>query len=152
MPYKNQKELDAAIKAALEKCVSYLSDKILDCLQKHIMDDVYNFDQNKNTWYVPTFDFKNAFKFEGVKSKINEVSNKLFYDWQSMRLGNWHHGNKDGSVDRRERLAEILNVSGINGDYDFRGKERNQFWDNAIKEIDENFDTWAREAYNLYLK
>lgn len=148
----NQKQFDDALQIVLKKIVNEICMKTLECLQKHIEDDVYNFDDSPNTWYQPTYEFLNAFKFEGIIAKGNEVSNNLFYDWASMSVGNWIHGNESGSIDRRENLASILNVSGINGQYDFRGKERNKFWDNAINEIDRLFDKWAKDACNKYLK
>jgi hypothetical protein len=148
----NQKEFDILLQKALEKVIIELCDKTLKCLRQHIMDDVYNADSEPNTWYVPTFEFLDSFKFEGMKSGSKEVSNNLIYDWASMSLGDWIHGNQDGSIDRRESLASILNVSGKNGDYDFRGKERNMFWDNALKEINQNFNKWTKDACNKYLK
>lgn len=148
----NQKQFDDAIQIALKKIVEEICEKVLSCLRKHIKDDVYDFDPIPNTWYQPTFEFLDAFKFEGIQSKSGEVSNNLFYDWASMSVGNWIHGNESGSIDRRESLASILNVSGTNGEYDFRGKERNKFWDNAINEIDRFFDKWAKDACSKYLK
>lgn len=147
----NQKQLDLELKNAAEKIILELCEKILECVQTHIKNDVYNYDPNKNTWYTPTFEFLDAFKFEGITSQNGEVSNNLFYDWVSMSVENWIHGNQTGSIDRRKDLAEILNVLGKNGNYDFRGKERNMFWNNAIEEINRNFDKWAKQACDKYL-
>lgn len=163
MPYNNQKELDAAINRALKKCVAYLSDKMLDCLKERIWQDTYTRDYYPNTVYVddgiPTFEFLNAFEFEGIKSSIKEVSNRLFYNWQDKMSSPsssrpYVHGNYYKGIDRKEELANILNVSGKDacGSNDFGGKKREPFWDNTIKEINSNFDSWAKEAYNLYLK
>jgi len=160
MSYSNQKELDVAISKALEKCVNYLSDKMLKCLKDRIWEDTYSKDYYPNKVYVddgiPTFEFLNAFEFEGIKTRISEVSNKLFYNWMDMSspsMGRpYVHGNYEKGEDRRSDLASILNVTGKDGNNDFGGKERAPFWDNTIKEINDNFDKWAREAYNLYLK
>lgn len=158
----NQKQFDAVLKAQLSKCVDYLSQKIYDCLYKHIMDDVYNFD-GPNSWYnngtqQPTWEFLNAFNWEGIKEKTNEVSNLLFYNWISMSAPSgenpYVHGNYEDRIDRRQELAEILNVKGSSpaGSFDLRDKKRNAFWDETIKEVNENFDKWSKEACEKYLK
>lgn len=155
----NQKQFDEVIKKAISNCVSYISDKILECVQDHIQKDTYGELPNKvynNGTGNPTFEFKNAFKFEGIKSSVNEISNKLFYDWSTMHApsqsNEYLHGNFNKGEDRRSILAELLNVNGIDGENDWGGKERSAFWDNAIGEIEQKFDLWAREAYNKYLK
>ena len=155
----NQEQFDKVLKNALIKCVGYLSDKILKCVQDHIQKDTYGKLPNKeynNGTGMPTFEFKNAFRFEGIKSSVNDISNRLFYDWSTMHApsqsNKYLHGNFDEGVDRRSILAELLNVDGIDGGNDWGGKERKAFWDNALEEIEQNFDSWAKEAYNKYLK
>jgi len=151
----NQKQFDEAIKKAILNCVSYISDKILECVQSHIWDDVYRYDYFPNRKYedgtkMPTFQFLNAFKFEEMKIKSDEISAKLFYDWQKMEPPSLNHPFTHGVYgveDTRSVLAELLNVTGISG-----YKKRNAFWDNAIEEIEQKFNLWAREAYNKYLK
>jgi len=151
----NQKQFDEAIKKAILNCVSYISDKILECVQSHIWDDVYRYDYFPNRKYedgtkMPTLQFLNAFKFEEMKIKSDEISAKLFYDWQKMEPPSLNHPFTHGVYgveDTRSVLAELLNVTGISG-----YKKRNAFWDNAIEEIEQKFNLWAREAYNKYLK
>lgn len=145
----------------MTQCVKEISNKILDCLQEHIWEDMYSYAYYPNKVYnngsgQATFEFMNAFKFEGVKKSVTEISNKLFYDWQSMSRPSsanpWVHGNYYTGQDRRSILAELLNVKGIDGGNDWDGKDRNAFWDNTIKDIDSKFDGWAREVYNKLLK
>lgn len=158
----NQEQFNKALKAALTNCIEYISDKMLQCLQEHIMEDVYYYD-TPNTWYNngsgnPTYEFLNAFEFEGVQQKAKEVSNTLFYNWMEMSSpsssNKFLHGNYEEGIDRRASLAEILNVNSSSpaGSFDLRDKQRQPYWDNAIEEMNRKFGIWAKEAYNKYLK
>ena len=158
----NQRQFDEILIKKLSDCVEYLSQKIYECLYQHILDDVY-YSGGENFWYnngtkEPTWEFLNSFEFEGIKKNINEVTNTLFYNWMSMSSPNqsnpYVHGNYNEGIDRRESLAEILNVYGESpsGTFDLRNKKRNAFWDEALKEVNQNFDKWANEACNKYLK
>jgi hypothetical protein len=159
MPCNNQADFDRILKKAITSCIEHLSDKILECVQDHIQKDTYGSLPNKvynNGTGNPTFEFKNAFKFEGIKNSVKEISNKLFYDWTTMstpsQSNKYLHGNFNEGQDRRSILAELLNVNGIDGGNDWGGKERQAFWDNALKDINNKFDGWAREAYNKFMK
>jgi len=156
----NQKQFDTILRNQLSKCVLYLSDKILECLKQHITNDVYNFG-GSNSWYSdgsgePTWEFLNAFEFEGVKQNVKEVSNLLFYNWMDMsspsQSNPYVHGNYGDNIDRRAQLASLLNVKGVDVGNDWGGKERNAFWDETIKEINQEFNKWAKEACDKYLK
>lgn len=157
----NQKDFDKILNAAITKCIGDISNKILECVQDHIWQDVYSYAYYPNVAYdngsgTPTFEFRDAFRFEGIKKSVDEISNRLFYDWSTMskpsQSNKYLHGNFNKGEDRRSILADLLNVNGIDGGNDWGGKERNAFWDNALKDINSKFDGWAREAYNKYLK
>ena len=101
-----------------QTAIANISDKILLQLQNDIKRDTYSHDYYPNHWYVggsgiPTFDFLRAWKWDAIKSEIGNVTRELYYDYFNMIYDpeNYIHG--DRTTDRREELAEDLNVSGI---------------------------------------
>lgn len=157
----NQKQFDTMLKERLELIIEYLQIQIEDCIKDHIWTDVYSYDYFPNVKYEdasrhPSFQFLDAFVFEDIKILAKEVSTEMIYDWESMQSPSashpYTHGNYFEGIDRRKSLASLLNVKGIDSGNDWGGKERNAFWDEAIKEINQKFDKWAKEACNKYLR
>lgn len=141
--------------------IGYLQIQIENCVKAHIWNDVYLYAYypNKNyengTTYA-SLQFLEAFVFEDIKVLAKEISTEMVYDWMSMRSPSeaypYTHGNYYIKADRREELASLLNVKGTDSGNDWGGKKRNAFWDEAIKEINQKFDKWAKEACEKYLK
>lgn len=145
-------QLEEHLKKINKIVVRNIKVKITDMLKKHIMDDVYMFDYFPNKQYQPTWDFYNSFKWQ----EIDEFTNIMSYDWQSLRAPSTEHLNAHGSfdkgIDRRKALAAILNVTGHDSDNDFGGKERNEYWNNFLNDLDKNIKIWLDEEYSRLLR
>jgi len=151
VPITNDLELTAMMSTIASDVIKKVSKGVLSTLQEHIWEDTYG--KLPNAWYydysgIPTFQFKNAFQFTEVEQKINEIVSELFYNWQSMDydLEKFLHGSPE-TGDMREKLADILNVSGISG---FSNKNREPYWDNFIGDM---FDRGGLEKlFDVYMK
>lgn len=89
----------------------------------------------------PSFEFRDAFHFSDITINMQEVSSELDYHWNEMTVDKSTGQHWDGE-DSRERLADILNVSGFES-----GKIRAPFWDIFISQVDTNIDEYFQEAF-----
>jgi hypothetical protein len=156
MPIKNNDELLKAFSGTIREIVRKV---ILDMLYE-LQDDIdkYTYGQLPNANYYnkttyPTFQFLNAFKFDGVKmQKLNEYVSELFYDWQTLDFdaSTLLHGSPWGG-DARENLADILNINGVPGI--IGNKIRSSYWDIFITDmfdkggIEKLFDKYTKSEF-----
>jgi hypothetical protein len=121
--------------------IANVSEKILALLKDFIMKDTYgSHPDDPNRFYAggsksPTYGFLDAFKWKPIENTIKSVTRELFYDYLGMNYfgSAFVHGSPDD--DRREELADDLNVLGIDLNNDWGGKERKPFWNDAIFEL-----------------
>ena len=150
MPARNNAELNAMLLPIASNVIKLVSDAILTVLQRHIDDETYDPLPNADYYNgsgTPTFQFKHAFEFTEVQTRMSEVISELFYNWQSMSYDpdTFLHGSS-WNGDMRERLADILNIDGSTG---FSNKIRGPYWDNFIIEL---FDNGGFEKlFNVYM-
>ena len=141
MPIQNDMQLASILNSLAQIAISNVSDKVLFQLQEDIKRDVYTHSYFPNRYYVggsgiPTFDFLRAWKWNQMKTDITSVVKELFYDYFNMLYDpeNFIHGNRN--FDRREELADDLNVSGPALHQDFSTKkERAPLWSNLLYEM-----------------
>jgi hypothetical protein len=149
----NESMLTQALNSIAQIAIVNVSDKVLKQLQDDIKRDVYEHSYFPNFYYVggsgiPTFDFLRAWKWDAMKRDIMSATRELFYDYFNMIYDgeNYIHGNR--TTDRREELAEDLNVSGsaLNQDFNTR-KQRAPFWSNFLYEMfqEGQLETWFDE-------
>lgn len=138
---ENPVDLQRALTAIAKDVIGSVSNDLMKALQKRIMLDVYEYDPMPRRWYYdktgrPTFEFLRAFKWEDIKETLSEISKTLFYDYASMGYEpeKFKHGSKLFG-DLRERLADILNVNGMDSFNNWGGRERRAYWDNFINEF-----------------
>jgi len=140
MEITSELQLVGEMNKILETIINNVSNKVLELLQNRIREDVYEFGGYPNKFYLmgtglASGEFLRAWKWEGVKKQITSIVNKLWYDYLSMEYDplNYKHGSFYGG-DRREELAEDLNVYGValNSDFPINGKERRPFWNNFL--------------------
>jgi len=154
MDIVNDEILNQILISSAEKIISSVSDKILTQLQDDIKRDIYTHDYFPNKYYVagsgiPTFDFLRAWKWDVIRTDIMTTTRELYYDYLSMVYDpeNFIHGNR--TMDKREELADDLNVSGIANNSDFGRKERAPFWSNFLYEMLEEgqLESWFDEEF-----
>jgi hypothetical protein len=154
----NSIELSLALKNMAKDAISSVSKELLKNLQNQILIDIYNFDPMPRRWYYnktgrPTYEFLHAFRWQGIKEALDEISNTLWYDGLSMGYepDKYKHGSAKFG-DLREQLAEILNVNGVDAFNNFGGRERRAYWDNFLREFfnDQNLDFLFAMALEKY--
>jgi hypothetical protein len=156
MPIKNNDELLKMFSPILINIVIKVSNDLLQILDDYIIEYTYGQLPNANYYNkttYPTFQFLNAFKFDGVKmQKLNEYVSELFYDWQTLDFdaSTLLHGSSWGG-DARENLADILNINGIPGI--IGNKIRSSYWDIFITDmfdkggIEKLFDKYTKSEF-----
>lgn len=150
---KAQKYMDSIS----EKVINEVVEECLELLKKYIDEDVYEYDYFPNKNYFnktkkPTYEFRDKAWVKSFTSVVSgRVQGALRHDYTKMvtRKGDsssyMAHNPK-----YKESLAERLNVKGV-----FAHKERNEYWDNFIRDLDKNMDKWIikhYKKYGIYLK
>jgi hypothetical protein len=133
--------VDGISKEILEK----LKDNINQYTYTYEHGDFYNFKYSgkklsnykiftQERTQLPTFEFREAFEINKLKTIIGKVVSQIFYNYQSMSVVpkyGIHYDNEFG--DSRKKLAEWLNIDG-----EFGGKERKPYFDLTLQWIDNN--------------
>jgi len=145
----NNGQLGIIFNNIAENVIGIVSEKMYDSLQEIIQRDVYDAAEGiePRKWYLPpdkkpTYEFKKAFHFEEIRSKLTEVTRRLFYDWMSMSVGTTNEESADGKSgtyvhtqggDFRQQMAEAFNIDGfVSGDFNNVSRKREPYWDNFI--------------------
>ena len=155
---KTKAELNQVLTQKLTNAINIICSKIESKLKKNIMDYTYNYDLEPNTWYQPTYEFLNSFYMTKAKEGLNgAITAWVIHDYTRMSAPRYssnpnsqlpyQHGNYSDGIDRRKQLAAILNVSGENSDFDFRGKQRQPFFDLTIQWIEDNWFDLINNAF-----
>lgn len=151
MAIYNEDDFASLFTEITEEVCKNVTNRAYDLLIKHINSDVYNTGINKQ--YEPSYQFRDkAWVKDHVVQALNKYVSSIVYTPENMdapsQSNPWRHGyySTEGTVDNRERLAEILNVVGE--DEGFGHKRRNAFWDNFIKELNEKIGGWFYTEYN----
>lgn len=158
----NSTELSFALEHIAQVAMEKVSEDSLKRLKMLIMMYTYTWDYYPNKYYyngkkTPTFQFREAFAWDGIKTSFQTapktIENTLVYDWRSMKFDpvTFLHGSfKYG--DMRENLAELLNVSGV-AEGGIGQKERGPYWDVFIDEMFSGNGAWSLDSlFSKYLK
>lgn len=159
----NEKELLEAIMPSLKQVVNYVMEQMLKKHKEAIRQIVYNSYRPKI--YERTGEFNKAWdtSVENGSAK-NEVQGKMFYDPDSMTVGQpstiigtpeyGRHASAIDNLDVRPYLAEII-YEGLSGPAFGHGVTSGQWhkkrdaWERLLKEIGESqVDKWIREGCN----
>ena len=139
---KNDAELTSMLKSKLLLVFDVLEDVIYKKVRESIMKNTYK-SHKPNTWYYagdaePTWEFYNAWDWEGHKITARQITNKFFFDWESMDADAqlWKHGSrvKGWPDDVREPFADIMNRDGFSSSLGM-SRYRRPFWDIVMKEL-----------------
>lgn len=158
--------IDGIMKEIAQNLIKDLSNKMIECLKDHIWNDVYIKDHgdpinkiyvggngSEGSYGVPTFEFMNAFRFDNIEKRLNEISTNLVYDYLGMHKYNVSYVDEEGNLrtygvhqtkegeDLREELFDLLNTNDM-----FGGKERDKYWDNFLNDVEANLDTWIEKS------
>lgn len=155
---KTKTELNQILTKKLMDAINIVCNKIENKLKKNIIDYTYNYDNQPNTWYKPTYEFYNSFYMAKAKKNMRgAITAWIVHDYTRMSAPKYssspnsqlpyQHGNYNEGIDRRKQLAAILNVDGENGSYDFRGKQREPFFDLTIQWIEDNWFDLINNAF-----
>jgi hypothetical protein len=142
MEFINDIQITSELMRIIEIIIPSVSDKILVSLQKHIREETYreNTPYFPNKYYlmgmgIPSFEFLDAWKWNSLPKSINSITRELAYNYLGMTYDpeNFWHGDREN--DRREELAEDLNVTGTALNSNFPGKPRLPYWSNFLWEM-----------------
>lgn len=152
---RSDTELRNLLGNILEDTIEKVSDKVLEMLIEYINKYVYGSNPKPNEIYYngtrkPTYEFREAFRWDEMKKGLIEISRMLFYDPSKMRhdADTYLHGSKVGG-DSRANLADILNVSGFTSSWNWKKSE--PYWDNFIDDLFKGeLDKMFTEAFKYY--
>lgn len=163
MTISGKDEMMKTINNILEKSLKEVNRKAKELLIQHINTDTYGLGKSAmsskpaiNKVYldgtgVPSYEFRDKAWDEIFERALNEYSFRIFYKASNLsppsKAHPYLHGNASGynNIDRRNELAELLNISGVDtsGDWGWKNeKKRDPFWDNFIKDLREKLGKW----------
>ncbi len=107
-------ELENQMNKICESVINSVSDRMLQDLKDIIKRDTYG-SHGRNVVYESTYEFLNAWEWTPIKQATKTLSAELFYHWQNMRTEptSYTHVDYVSGADNRERLADILNIQGL---------------------------------------
>lgn len=157
--FTSPSQLNSFLNKKLVNVIDYLTERIQNQLRHNIDEYTYQFDYFPNReyldensgWAMPSFEFRDSFYRTKAKNIAEKITGWVIHDAMSMSPPSdrhpYLHGNFDKGIDRRRELASLLNVSGLDTENDFGGKERRPFFDITIKWLENNFDSLVRQAF-----
>jgi hypothetical protein len=136
--------------------IANVSDRILSLLQNKILEETYG-SHGPNKYYLggtrePSKEFLHAWKWNPVVNTVNSITKELFYDFLSMRYFGEMYQHGSPFEDRREELAEDLNVLGVDLNNDWGGAYRRPYWNDFLFELfqEDQLSKWFDdELFNL---
>jgi len=168
MAIKTDEDLLTVFVPIMEEVVEAIMERAKKLLQQHINADTYGIGKNNmgkpsiNDYYLdgtgtPSYEFRDqAWDVKYIDDAIKGFSFSLVYDALNMTPPSpsspYFHGNyyggRDGMRDRRKILAEVLNVNGIDSHNDWGGKKRKPYWDDFLKDLNQNIGGWLYTEFN----
>ena len=169
MAIKTDEDLERVFGEVIEEVVVAMSDRVQKRLRQFISKDVYGLSMNANFAMgkinksyldgtgTPSYEFRDqAWDVKYIDDAIKGFSFSLVYDALNMTppsssspyLHGNYYGGRDGMRDRREILAEVLNVNGIDSHNDWGGKKRKPYWDDFLKDLNQNIGGWLYTEFN----
>lgn len=152
MAVRTHDDFDKYIENAIKFVIDSTARRTKTLLLQHINTDTYGIGKNNfgnpiiNDYYLdgsgrPSYEFRD----KAWDLKLEKYLFSIIYNGDNMTPPSSQHptlhGNYESStgkmIDRRELLADILNISGNSG-----GKDREPFWDNFEQELNEKIGNW----------
>lgn len=160
MAIKTDEDLEKVFNKVIEDVIKSISERAKKLLQEHINTDTYGINKTDmgtpeiNSSYLngtgtPSYEFRD----KAWDIQLNKTLFSLFYDGDLMSPPSsnfpYLHGNDNIGADRRDKLAEILNISGIASEGDMEStKIRSPFWDNFEEELKQKLGGWLYTEFN----
>lgn len=160
MAIETHEDLDTVIGEVIEVVVKNTSERAKKLLQEYINMDTYGIGKTNmgkpkiNKSYLdgtgtPSYEFRD----KAWDIKLEKYLFSLFYDGDLMSAPSssspYLHGNANDGIDRRNELADILNVSGVASDGDmYTTKSREPFWDDFIQDLNQQIGRWLYTEFN----
>ena len=160
MAIKTDEDLEKVFYDLIVEVIKSISERAKKLLQEHINTDTYGINKTNtgkpeiNQSYLngtgtPSYEFRD----KAWDIQLNKTLFSLFYDGDLMSPPSanfpYLHGNNESGEDRRNMLADILNVSGIASNGDMHDtKIRNPFWDNFETELKQKLGGWLYTEFN----
>ena len=159
MAIKTDEDLERVFGEVIEEVVVAMSDRVQKRLRQFISKDVYGLSMNANFAMgkinksyldgagTPSYEFRDQAWDIWVKELVRGYTFSLFYDGSNLTPPTsahpFEHGNLYRHEDRRNELAEDLNVNGWAKNEDFPGsKTREPFWDNFEEDLKNKIGGW----------
>ena len=175
MLVKNKKELESLILSKSQKALNLITNEVYDILRTNISLYTYGYDVEspdikgpinkayENGTKEPTYEFRDeAWVKQEAQIAAKKIASAIYYDGMRMSPPTsshpYRHGKFDTStgevIDRREYLAEVLNVFGVAGDRDWpakglenQGKVRKPFFDLTLFQLENQWDDIVRRNF-----
>lgn len=160
MAIKTDEDLENVFNSVIKEVVDSIGERAKKLLQEHINTDTYGIGKTNmgtpqiNQSYLdgtgtPSYEFRD----KAWNIQLNKTLFSLFYDGDLMSPPStsfpYLHGNNKSGEDRRNMLADILNVSGIASNGDMHDtKIRSPFWDNFEEELKQKLGGWLYTEFN----
>lgn len=165
MAIRTDDDLKEIINNVIKEVVDAIGERAKKLLQEHINVDTYGINKTNtgkptiNKSYLdgtgtPSYEFRDlAWDINKFKEGLNTYAISLFYDGDKMSPPSssspYLHGNNYTGEDRRNELANILNVSGIASNEDMNSmKIRSPFWDNFEEDLKQKLGKWLYTEFN----
>ena len=114
MDIATYQQLELEMAKICEVVINNVSEQMLSDLKEIIKRDTYE-SHPANKVYESTYEFLNAWEWTPIKKATKQLSSELFYHWQTMKTNpaTYSHVDYLTGQDTRERLADILNIQGL---------------------------------------
>ncbi|MFR3182520.1 MAG: hypothetical protein ACLTPN_02755 [Clostridia bacterium] len=160
MAIRTDEDLEKVFSDLISDVISSICQRAKRLLQEHINTDTYGI--NKTNTGMPTINSdyldgsgKPSYEFrdKAWDTEIRKSLFSIFYNGDLMSPPSasspYLHGNLEDGKDRRNILADLLNVSGIAPEGDFHTeKKREPFWDNFEQELQQKLSGWLYTEFN----
>lgn len=159
MNFKTPQQYKLAVEKILQNVINEIADEILEKLKQNIITYTYEYDYFPNKIYAngsgePTYEFLDSWFVDKASIIANQIVGEIFHNPMSMSAPSasqpYVHGNYRQGTDRRTRLADILNVSGVDSENDFGGKLRQPYFDKTIEWLNKNWNTLGKKHLAKY--
>lgn len=158
MAIQTDEDLENVFSDLIEDVIGSICERAKKLLQQHINTDTYGVNKTEaghptidksylNGTGTPSYEFRDKAWDVDIRKSLFSI----FYngDLMSPPSANFPYLHGSPYEDRRSKLADILNVSGIASDGDFPSdKIREPFWDNFEEELKQKLGDWLYTEFN----